>query len=98
MQNLFAIQYSYLIPLLPLVGAAIAGFFGARWLRQQSHWPIWIGVGISAILSLSLLAGMLRLWHEEPHTEVTNVTKVAHDNGTFGVVTEYQDVTPALHH
>lgn len=61
MAELFAIKYSFLIPLLPLCGAAIAGLFGARFLRQQSHWPIWIGVGISAILSLTLLFGMLGL-------------------------------------
>src|SRR3954464_3841867 len=55
----FVIDHSYLIPLLPLIGAAIAGFFGARWLKGQSHWPIWIGVGISAVLSIALLTGMV---------------------------------------
>src|SRR5687768_5239435 len=61
MDHLWQIQHSYLIPLLPLVGAAIAGFFGARWLKGNSHWPIWIGVGCSAILSLWLLFGMIGL-------------------------------------
>ena len=60
--NLFAVRYSYLIPLLPLLGAVVSGFFGARWLKGKSHWPIWIGVGCSALLSLSLLFGMLGLW------------------------------------
>jgi NADH-quinone oxidoreductase subunit L len=55
MQDFFAVQYAYLIPLLPLIGAAISGFFGAKWLKGQSHWPIWLGVGASAIISLSLL-------------------------------------------
>src|SRR5580704_15475993 len=59
MQDAFVIQYCWLIPLLPLIGAAIAGFFGAKWLKGQSHWPIWIGVGISAVLSLTLLVSML---------------------------------------
>ena len=27
MDSLFAVQYSWLIPLLPLIGAAVAGFF-----------------------------------------------------------------------
>lgn len=45
MHDLFAVKYSYLIPLLPLIGAAISGFLGAKWLKQQSHWPIWLGVG-----------------------------------------------------
>src|SRR5688500_2800337 len=61
MDHLFPVQHSYLIPLLPLVGAAISGFFGARWLKGKSHWPIWIGVGCSAILSLWLLFGMMGL-------------------------------------
>src|ERR1041385_736417 len=65
MQNLWQVQSSYLIPLLPLLGAAIAGFFGARWLKGNSHWPIWLGVGASALISLSLLFGMLRLWPKE---------------------------------
>lgn len=63
MEHLFPIQYSYLIPLAPLLGAIIAGFFGAKWLKGQSHWPIWLGVGLSALLSICLLAEMLQLWH-----------------------------------
>ncbi|MGE5609274.1 MAG: NADH-quinone oxidoreductase subunit L [Bacillota bacterium] len=59
MDSLFTVDHSYLIPLLPLAGAAVAGFFGARWLKQQSHWPIWIGVGISAALSILLLVQMV---------------------------------------
>src|SRR4051794_23995701 len=65
MQELFAIKYAWLIPLLPLLGAMIAGFLGAKWLKGNSHWPIWICVGISAVLSISLMIGMLGLWH--PH-------------------------------
>src|SRR5262249_15798694 len=63
MEHLFAVQYAWLIPLLPLIGAAIAGFGGARWLKGNSHWPIWIGVGLSPLISFSLLIGMLGLWH-----------------------------------
>jgi len=63
MDQLFAVKYSYLIPLLPLLGAVIAGFAGAKLLRGQSHWPIWLGVGTSAIISLSLLFQMMGLWH-----------------------------------
>ncbi len=59
MSDLFAVQYSWLIPLLPLLGAAVAGFFGARWLKGQSHWPIWIGAGASAVLSIVLLVQMI---------------------------------------
>ena len=55
----FVIAHSYLIPLLPLLGAAIAGFFGAKWLKGQSHWPIWLGVGAAAVMSITLLCGMI---------------------------------------
>jgi NADH-quinone oxidoreductase subunit L len=64
MEHLFSVQYSYLIPLLPLVGAVIAGLFGAKWLKGQSHWPIWIGVGCSAVLSIMLLFGVINLSKE----------------------------------
>jgi NADH-quinone oxidoreductase subunit L len=57
-------EYSWLIPLMPLVGACIAGFFGARWLRGQSHWPIWLGVGFSALFSLGLLVQVISHAHE----------------------------------
>ena len=63
MEHLWPIEHAYLIPLLPLIGAAISGFLGARWLKGNSHWPIWIGVGCSAILSLWLLFEMLGLPH-----------------------------------
>jgi NADH-quinone oxidoreductase subunit L len=55
MNSLWTVQYSWLIPLLPLIGAAISGLFGAKFLRQQSHWPIWLGVGASAVISITLL-------------------------------------------
>src|SRR5688572_3151961 len=58
------VDYSWLIPLLPLIGAAVSGFAGARWLRGQSHWPIWAGVGASAVLSLLILFTMMG---EEPN-------------------------------
>ena len=64
MESLFVVQYCWLIPLLPLLGAAASGFFGARWLKGQSHWPIWITVGASAVLSFMLLVGM---WRHMPH-------------------------------
>src|SRR3954470_15243675 len=59
----FYVEYSFLIPLLPLLGAMVAGFFGAKWLRGQSHWPIWLGVGVSAVLSLTLVFGLIGRAH-----------------------------------
>src|SRR3984957_1956968 len=61
MDDLFAVRHAIWIPLLPLLGAVISGLFGGRWLKGKSHWPIWIGVGCSAVLSFSLLFGMLGL-------------------------------------
>ena len=67
MEKPFPIEISFLIPLLPLIGAAIAGFFGAKWLKGQSHWPIWLGVGASAVLSILLLVNMLGASNEHEH-------------------------------
>jgi NADH-quinone oxidoreductase subunit L len=57
------VDYSFLIPLLPLIGAVISGFFGAKWLKERSHWPIWIGVGVSAFLSIGLLLATINDTH-----------------------------------
>ncbi|MDP9174785.1 MAG: NADH-quinone oxidoreductase subunit L [Planctomycetota bacterium] len=73
MDALFAVKYSFLIPLLPLIGAAIAGFAGAKLLRGQSHWPIWLGVGASAVISLSLLFQMLGMMHGGEHNLSTSI-------------------------
>ena len=85
MEHLFAIQYAWLIPLLPLLGAIVSGFFGARWLKGNSHWPIWIGVGCSALLSLSLLIGMLGLWH--PGHEGASAEPLAYNRVLFDWIT-----------
>src|SRR2546421_3419351 len=80
MEHLFAIKYSWLIPLLPLIGAAVSGFFGAKWLKGNSHWPIWIGVGCSAILSFALLFGMLGLWK---HAEAERAAPLSYNKVLF---------------
>ena len=59
----FVIDHSYLIPLLPLLGALVAGSVGDRLLPGRAHWPIWIGVGCSFGLSLVLLIGMVHATH-----------------------------------
>src|SRR5947208_13852638 len=64
MNELFSVKFAYLIPLFPFIGAILAGALGSRWLKQNSHWPIWIGVGLSALLSFILLFGMLGQWHD----------------------------------
>src|SRR6185295_10781072 len=80
MEHLFPIQYSYLIPLAPLIGAIIAGFFGAKWLKGKSHWPIWLGVGFAALLSICLCAEMHKLSLEGSHEAgATTLPAGAHD-------------------
>ena len=87
----FVIEHSYLIPLLPLIGAAAAGFFGARHLRHNSHWPIWIGVGASAVLSIVLLVGMLSAWREKAHL----AHDATHAGGESNVVTDEDSAASA---
>src|SRR4051794_10508484 len=81
------LHYSWLIPLLPLCGAAVAGFFGAKWLRGQSHWPIWLGVGVSAVLSLTLLFGLIgraHAWEEHEKQEKSHAGAAAAEDAKPG--------------
>jgi NADH-quinone oxidoreductase subunit L len=50
----FLIHNAWLIPFLPLLGALTAAA-GGRWLRQQAHWPVVIGIALSCLLALVLL-------------------------------------------
>src|SRR3954465_6204670 len=70
-------DHCYLIPLFPLIGAVISGFFGAKWLKGQSHWPIWIGVGLSALMSIGLLLAAINDVHAG-HTGHDGLGKVSH--------------------
>src|SRR5580698_11188054 len=89
MPEFFAIKYCYLIPLLPLIGAAISGFFGAKWLKGQSHWPIWLGVGASAIISLTLLFGTIGLMHAPPTPPLAALSVVRADGATLSTVKDW---------
>ena len=71
MEHLLAVKFSYLIPLLPLVGALLAGFLCTGTRKKLAHWPIWLGVLGSAILSVSLLFGMTGA--EESHGRLAYV-------------------------
>ncbi|WP_315861217.1 NADH-quinone oxidoreductase subunit L [Anatilimnocola floriformis] len=44
-----------LIPALPLAAAILIGLFGARVLRENSHWPVIAAIGGSFLCSLLLL-------------------------------------------
>ena len=46
----------WLIPLLPLAGSLAAAVLGWKILKEKSHWPVILGVGASAVLSLVVLA------------------------------------------
>jgi len=52
MSDVFA--YLWLIPTLPLLAAAVIGLFG-RYLKDLSHWPCVIAIGIAAFLSFNVL-------------------------------------------
>ena len=82
MLELFAVKHCYLIPLLPLLGAIISGFFGAKWLKGQSHWPIWIGVGASACLAISLLIGTLGIARQNEKSDDSKASLTAKDLAT----------------
>jgi NADH-quinone oxidoreductase subunit L len=91
----FVIHHSYLIPLLPLLGAAVAGFFGARYLKGNSHWPIWIGVGGSAVLSFTLLFGMLARWHPHDNAGHAGTSEHAARAGTPAAVSPTETAAEA---
>ncbi|WP_428940700.1 NADH-quinone oxidoreductase subunit L [Fontivita pretiosa] len=63
MDKLFPVQHAYLIPLLPLAAAAVAGFACTGPRKRLAHWPIWISVLASAVLSVWVLLGMLEVIH-----------------------------------
>ncbi|MFN4241610.1 MAG: NADH-quinone oxidoreductase subunit L [Tepidisphaerales bacterium] len=69
----FPVQHAYLIPLLPMVAAAVVLLLGSKVLRQQSHWPVWLGVGGSAVLSLWML---LAMWANVP-AETRDVSRLS---------------------
>jgi len=45
-------MYLWLIPALPLAGAAISAFLGPRVLRDRSHWPCVLGLAGAFVCSL----------------------------------------------
>jgi NADH-quinone oxidoreductase subunit L len=44
-----------LIPLFPLLAAVVTALFGAKVLRERSHWPTIIGCGAACVCALALL-------------------------------------------
>ena len=68
------IDYCWLAPLCPLLGAIIAAV-GGRWLKEQSHVPVVAGIGIAFLLSLLMLrdAGPSMVRHEAAKGSVTTL-------------------------
>src|SRR5438105_4704197 len=51
--------FLWLIPVLPLVAAALIAFLGPKGLRAHSHWPCLVAVAISCVLSFLVLSTVL---------------------------------------
>ncbi len=47
-----------LIPALPLAAALFVALLGARFLKEQSHWPVIVAFALSFLCSLGLLFGV----------------------------------------
>ncbi len=72
-----------LIVLLPLLGAAIAGFWGGRIGRAGAHWVTSLGVGLSAALSLFVLGRFI--WGDAQPFNESIYTWMVSDGLTFEV-------------
>jgi NADH-quinone oxidoreductase subunit L len=49
-------SFLWLIPVLPLLAAALTAFFGPKVLRNQSHWPCILALAGSCVLSFLVLS------------------------------------------
>ena len=49
----------WLIPGAPLAAAIVTALLGPKLLREKSHWPCWLAIGVSAICSLVLLTQLV---------------------------------------
>jgi NADH-quinone oxidoreductase subunit L len=70
----FTVQSAWLIPFLPLLGAACAAF-GARRLRFHAHIPVVAGIALAFLYSLATLAeaGREQTWSVLSWLPVTNL-------------------------
>ncbi|MFQ6048225.1 MAG: proton-conducting transporter membrane subunit, partial [Phycisphaerae bacterium] len=59
------LQHAWIIPLLPLAGAAVVAALGPRWLRGRSHWPVILGVCLALVGSVLLLLEVRQLDREQ---------------------------------
>jgi proton-translocating NADH-quinone oxidoreductase chain L len=61
----FFVNNAWLVPFLPLAGGLTAAV-GGRWLKEQAHWPVVVGIGLAFLVSLGLLGAA----SSEAHTVV----------------------------
>ncbi len=47
------IRNAWIVPALPLLGAIIVAI-GGKWLREKSHWPVVLGIGLAFPVSVGL--------------------------------------------
>jgi NADH-quinone oxidoreductase subunit L len=52
-------SFLWLIPVLPLLAAALIGLIGPKLLRGQSHWPCLAALAVSCVLSFLVLGTVL---------------------------------------
>src|SRR5262249_8125886 len=57
-------DYLWLIPTLPLLAAAVIALFG-KYLKDLSHWPCVLAIGISAFLSFNVLLAVKDMQDEQ---------------------------------
>ena len=57
------VAFAGILSLFPFVIflVALAGFFGAKWLKGQSHWPIWLGVSRNSLSSRRITPSRWRI-------------------------------------
>src|SRR5262245_32357881 len=87
-------SYLWLIPVLPLVGAAVITLFGQRFLKGQSHWPCVLAAGTSAVLSFGVL---FAVHNDELPKDDKGQPITSHSYGTFarlGPMEEYSTPRP----
>src|SRR5262245_35021330 len=66
----------WLIPAFPLLGAIVAGFFGPKWLKNQSHWPVVVAVAGSCVVTiLYAVVPLLGHGHEAARIRAPSFTR-----------------------
>ena len=57
-------NYLWLIPFLPLLAAGVIALLGPELLKEHSHWPCVVAIGLSAFFSFLVLFNVWGTFHE----------------------------------